>query len=204
MTDIVPPSDPRVRVELTFHPEGKEPLTVSLPRPDFVDDPTEAAMQADFRRMKQDAADLIQQIRRTQKKRQIEAVKYDKAFAVWEKKLHDPDCEDPGPEPEEPEPWEFPEVSSERDAERRATLIIYKHLVTPAEYRVLSKCSTAELMQGRALWEKASEVPLGELLASPTSSAESTEGRSERTSSAEDGLSGTSGTGSPGETSETS
>lgn len=203
MTDIISDSDPRVRVELTFHPDG-DPLVVSLPRPDFLKYDVERAMQSDWRRMKQDADRTLQDIRRTHRRNQIEWAKYDKAFGLWEKKLRDPEVEDPGPEPEEPTTPELPEVPTGRDAERAAALVIYKHLLAPDEYAVVEKCTTAELLQGQAAWEKASEVPLGELLASPTSSTETTEGLSEPTSSTPDGPRETSETESPGETSETS
>jgi len=204
MTDIVSGSDPRVRVGLTFHPDGGEPLTVSLPRPDFVDYPTELKMKADWRRMTQGANETLREIRRVHRRNQIAWVKYDKAFAAWEKQLRDPDVEDPGPEPEEPVDAELPEAVSPRDAEREAALVIFKHLLSAAEYKVVQKCTTAELLQAQLAWEKASEVPLGELLASPTSSTETTEGPSERTSSPADGQSETSEADSPGETSETS
>lgn len=204
MTDIVSGSDPRVRVEMTFHPDSGEPLSVSVPRPDFVPHQTELKMKADFRRITQDANERVREIRRTHRRNQIELVKYDKAFAVWEKKLRDPEVEDPGPEPDEPITEELPEVMSANEAEREAALVIFKHLLSAQDFKVVQKCTTAELLQAQLAWEKASEVPLGELLASPTSSTETTEGPSERTSSPADGPSETSEPDSPGETSETS
>lgn len=202
--DIVPATDPRVRVELTFHPKGKPPLTVSLPRWDYLDEATVRDIKGELRRFKQEAQKQADDIRSQFRRYQIASAKYNKAFAAWEKRLDDPEVDDPGEEPAEPARPEFAEPMDEREAERAITLRLLRHVLTAAEFRAVDKCTTAELVQAKSAWDAASAVPLGELLASPTSSTESTEGRSERTSSAEDGLSGTSGTGSPGETSETS
>lgn len=204
MTDIVPASDPRVRVELTFHPDGEEPLVVSLPRWDFLDEPTVRSVKAALRRFKQDAEKQSDEIRRRFRRYQTELRKHQKALNAWEKLLDDPEVEDPGDEPTEPERPDFGETLDEREAERISSLAIFKEVLTEAEYAVVEKCTTAELVQARTAWDAATGVPLGELLASPTSSTESTEGPSELTSSHEDGQSETSGEGSPGETSETS
>lgn len=204
MTDIVPASDPRVRVDLTFHPEGKEPLTISLPRWDFLDEATVRSIKAAQRHFKQDVQRVQDDIRRAFKRYQIELRKYEKAFTAWTKRLDDPEVEDPGEEPEEPARPDFGDTMDEREAERLITLAIFKEVLTAAQYKMVDKCTTAELVQARTAWDQASSVPLGELLASPTSSTESTEGPSEQTCSAEDGQSETSGTESPGETSETS
>lgn len=204
MTDIIPASDPRVRVELTFHPEGQDALTVSLPRWDFLDEATVRSVKAALRRFKQDAEKQVDDIRRAFRRYQTELRKYQKAVTAWEKRLDDPDVDDPGPEPDEPARPDFGEAMDEREAERVANLGIFKEVLTAAEYKMVERCTSAELAQARAVWDKASAVPLGELLASPTSSTESTEGPSAPTSSTEDGPSVTSETGSPGATSETS
>jgi hypothetical protein len=204
MTDIVPASDPRVRVYLTFHPEGKDPLTVSLPRWDFLDEATVRDIKAALRRIKQDAEKQADEIRRTFRRYQTELRKHQKALNAWEKRLDDPEIDDPGEEPIEPERPDFGDTLDEREAERISSLKIFEIVLSKAEYRVVEKCTTAELVQARKIWDKATAVPLGELLASPTSSTESTEGPSERTCSAEDGQSETSDESSPGETSETS
>lgn len=204
MTDIIPASDPRVRVELTFHPEGAEPVTVSIPRWDYLDESTVRNVKASLRRFKQDAQKQVDEIRRGFRRYQIEVRKFEKAFTSWEKRLNDPDVEDPGPEPDEPERPDFDDAMDEREAERATTLAILKQVTDKEVYRVLEKCTTAELVQAKAVWDEASEVPLGELLASPTSSTESTEGPSELISSAPDGQSETLDLGSPGGTSETS
>lgn len=204
MTDIVPASDPRVRVDLTFHPEGKDPLTVSLPRWDFLDEATVRDVKAALRRFKQDAEKQSDEIRRTFRRYQTELRKHQKALNAWEKRLDDPDVDDPGEEPEEPVRPDFGDTLDEREAERISSLTIFKEVMSAAQYKVVEKCTTAELVQARHVWDQASSVPLGELLASPTSSTESTEGPSEPTSSAVDGPSETSEPESPGETSETS
>lgn len=204
MTDIIPASDPRVRVELTFHPEGKDAVTVSLPRWDYLDEPTARAIKASLRRFKQAAERQADQIRREFRRYQAELRKYQKAVTAWEKRVDDPDVDDPGPEPDEPPRPDFDETMDEREAERAANLAIFKEVLTASQYRMVEKCTSAELAQARAAWDEASSIPLGELLASPTSSTENTEGPSEPTSSAEDGRSETSGTGSLGETSGTS
>lgn len=204
MTDIVPASDPRVRVDLTFHPDGKDPVSVSLPRWDFLDEPTTRAIKAALRRLKQDAEKQSDEIRRAFRRYQAEIRRYQKAYAAWEKRLDDPEIDDPGDEPEEPVRPDFGDTMDERQAERVSSLLIFKEVLTAAQYKMVDKCTTAELMQARKIWDDATSVPLGELLASPTSSTESTEGPSEQTCSAEDGQSETSDTESPGETSETS
>lgn len=204
MTDIIPASDPRVRVEMTFHPAGKDPFTVSVPRWDFLDEPTTRAVKAALRRFKQDAERQAEDIRRTFRRYRVDMRKYEKALNAWEKRLKDPDVEDPGEEPEEPSRPDFGEQMDEREAERATTLAILKEVLPAAQFKLVEKCTTAELMQARSLWDKASEVPLGELLASPISSTESTEGPSAPTSSTADGPSETSDTDSPGATSETS
>lgn len=204
MTDIIPASDPRVRVDLTFHPDGKDPVTVSLPRWDFLDEPTVRAVKASLRRFKQDAERQADEIRRAFRRYQTEVRRYQKACAAWEKKLDDPAVDDPGPEPEEPQRPDYGEQMDERDAERAANLAIFKEVLNAAEYKVVEKCTSAEIAQARDVWDKASAVPLGELLASPTSSTESTEGPSAPTSSTADGQSETSADDSPGATSETS
>lgn len=204
MTDIVPASDPRVRVDLTFHPDGKDPVSVSLPRWDFLDEPTTRAIKAALRRLKQDAEKQSDEIRRAFRRYQAEIRRYQKAYTAWEKRLDDPEIDDPGDEPDEPERPVFDNTMDEREAERFSSLLIFKEVLTAAQYKVVEKCTTAELMQARKIWDDATSVPLGELLASPTSSTESTEGPSEQTCSAEDGQSETSADESPGETSETS
>lgn len=204
MTDIVPASDPRVRVDLTFHPDGKDPVSVSLPRWDFLDEATVRNIKAALRRFKQDAERQSDEIRRTFRRYQTELRKHQKALNAWEKRLDDPEIDDPGEEPEEPVRPDFGDTLDEREAERISSLTIFKEVLSAAQYKVVEKCTTAELVQARQVWDQASSVPLGELLASPTSSTESTEGPSEQTCSAEDGQSETSDTESPGETSETS
>lgn len=204
MADIIPASDPRVRVELTFHPEGKDPVTVSLPRWDFLDEPTARAIKASLRRFKQEAEKQADGIRRVFRRYQAELRKYQKAVTAWEKRVDDPDVEDPGPEPDEPDRPDFDDTMDEREAERAANLAIFKEVLTTTQYRMVEKCTTAELVQARAAWDEASSIPLGELLASPTSLTETTEGPSAQTSSTADGPSETSEPGSPGETSETS
>lgn len=201
MTDIIPASDPRVRVTLTFHPEGKDPLEVSLPRWDFLDEATVRAVKAALRRFKQDAEQRADEIRRVFRRYQSAVRRYQKDMAAWEKRFDDPEVEDPGPEPEEPTRPEFGETPDEREAERTANLAIFKEVLTASQYRIVEKCTSAELAQARAAWDRASEVPLGELLASPTSSTESTGGPSVLTSSVGDGPSETSVDGSLGETS---
>ncbi|QRY43180.1 hypothetical protein JVX93_21790 [Mycolicibacterium boenickei] len=204
MTDIIPATDPRVRVTLTFHPEGKEPLVVSLPRWDFLDESTLRAVKASLRRYKQDAERQADEIRRKFRGYQVAVRKYQKSLVAWEKRLDDPEIDDPGPEPEEPERPDFGDTPDEREAERTANLAVFKEVLAAAQYRVVEKCTSAELAQARAAWDEASSIPLGELLASPTSSTENTEGPSEPTSSTEDGPPETSEPASPGETSETS
>ncbi|WP_131805864.1 hypothetical protein [Mycolicibacterium conceptionense] len=204
MTDIIPASDPRVRVELTFHPEGKDPVTVSLPRWDFLDEPTVRGIKAVLRRFKQDVEKQAGEIRRNFRRYQADLRRYQKSLDAWEKRLDDPDIDDPGPEPEEPARPDFDETMDEREAERVSSLAIFKEVLTAAQYKVVEKCTTAELVQARAAWDEASSIPLGELLASPTSSTETTEGPSAPISSTADGPSETSVPGSPGETSETS
>lgn len=203
MTDIIPASDPRVRVTLTFHPEGKGPLSVSLPRWDFLDEASVRDAKAALRRFKQDAEKQSDEIRREFRRYQTALRKHHKALSAWEKRLDDPEVEDPGPEPEEPPRPEFPEPMDEREAERTANLAIFRVVLTPEQYAVLENCTSAEIAQARAEWDKVSEVPLGELLASPISSTESTEGPSAPTSSPADGQSETSDTDSPGQTSAT-
>lgn len=204
MTDIIPASDPRVRVDLTFHPEGHEPVTVSLPRWDFLDEATVRSVKAALRRFKQQAEKQGDEIRRTFRRYQAELRRYQKRLAAWEKQLDDPDVDDPGPEPDEPERPDFGEPMDEREAERVSNLAIFKQVLTAEQYAIVETCTSAELAQARAAWDDASSVPLGELLASPTSSTESTEGPSAPTSSTEDGPSATSASDSPGATSETS
>lgn len=203
MTDIIPASDPRVWVDLTFHPEGKDPLTVSLPRWDFLNEATVRSIKAAMRRLKQDAEKQADEIRRTYRRYQVELRKHDKAMNAWMKLLDDPEVDDPGEEPVEPERPDYDEMPDERDAERNTSLAIFREVMTAAQYKVVEKCTTAELVQARAAWDKATAVPLGELLASPTSSTESTGGLSAPTSSIEGGPSATSDPDSPGETSET-
>lgn len=202
MTDIIPASDPRVQVELTFHPNGKEPLTISLPRWDFLDEATVRQVKSALRRLKQDAEKQSDEIRRTFRRYQVELRKHDKAMNAWLKRLDDPEVDDPGEEPVEPERPDYGDTPDEREAERSASLLIFKEVLSAAQYKVVEKCTTAELVQARAAWDAASTVPLGELLASPTSSTESTEGPSAPTSSAEDGPSETLDPESPGEISE--
>lgn len=204
MTDIIPASDPRVRIDLTFHPEGKDSLAVSLPRWDFLDEATVRAVKAALRRFKQDAERQAGDIRRTFRRYQTEVRKYQKALDAWEKRLDDPEVDDPGPEPDEPARPEFDETMDEREAERVANLAIFKEVLTAAQYKVVEKCTSAELAQARAAWDEASSIPLGELLASPTSLTETTEGPSALISSTADGPSETSEPSSPGEISETS
>lgn len=204
MTDIVPASDPRVRVDLTFHPDGKEPLTISLPRWDFLDEATVRSIKAALRRFKQEAEKQSDEIRRTFRRYQMEMRKHQKALNAWEKRLDDPEIDDPGEEPEEPARPDFGDTLDEREAERISSLRIFKEVLSAAQYKVVEKCTTAELVQARKVWDEATAVPLGELLASPISSTESTEGPSEQTCSAEDGPSEISDTSSPGEISATS
>lgn len=204
MTDIVPASDPRVQVSLTFHPEGKDPVPVSIPRWDFLDEPTIRAIKAALRRLKQDAEKRSDEIRRAFRRYQAEIRRYQKAYTAWEKRLDDPEIDDPGDEPDEPARPDFDDTMDEREAERVSSLLIFKEVLSAAQYRMVEKCTTAELMQARKIWDDATLVPLGELLASPISSTESTEGPSALTSSPEDGQSETSAVDSLGETSETS
>ncbi|AEK07766.1 tail assembly chaperone [Mycobacterium phage Avani] len=203
MTDIIPASDPRVRVTLTFHPEGQAPLSVSLPRWDFLDEASVRDIKAALRRFKQDAEKQSDEIRRQFRKYQVESRKYQKALAAWEKRLDDPDVEDPGPEPEEPERPDFGEQMDEREAERTANLALFKVVLTDEQFSVVENCTSAEIAQAKAEWDRVSAVPLGELLASPTSSTESTGGPSAPTSSPADGQSETSAPESPGVTSAT-
>lgn len=203
MPDIIPASDPRVRVELTFHPEGKDPLVVSLPRWDFLDEPTVRAVKATLRRFKQDAEKQADEIRRAFRRYQGELRKWQKAITAWEKRLDDADVDDAGPEPDEPQRPDFDDVMDEREAERVSNLAIFKEVLTAAQYKTVEKCTSAEIAQARAAWDEASSIPLGELLASPISSTESTEGPSAPTSSTADGQPETSESGSPGATSET-
>lgn len=204
MTDIIPASDPRVRVDLTFHPEGQEPVTVSLPRWDFLDEATVRSVKAALRRFKQDAEKQGDEIRRAFRRYQAEVRRYQKLLAAWEKRLDDPDVDDPGSEPDEPARPDFGDPMDEREAERVSNLAILKEVLTVDQYAMVETCTSAELAQARAAWDEASSVPLGELLASPTSSTESTGGLSEPTSSTEGGQSATSDPDSPGLTSETS
>ncbi|WP_418021564.1 hypothetical protein [Mycolicibacterium peregrinum] len=161
-------------------------------------------MKASLRRFKQDAEKQGDEIRRVFRRYQAELRKWQKAITDWEKRLDDPDVDDPGPEPDEPQRPDFDDVMDEREAERASNLAIFKEVLTAAQYRVVEKCTSAEIAQARAVWDEASSIPLGELLASPTSSTETTEGPSGPTSSTAVGQSETSDIGSPGSTSETS
>ncbi|OBF14395.1 hypothetical protein A5720_28190 [Mycolicibacterium conceptionense] len=177
---------------------------MSLPRWDFLDEPTVRGIKAVLRRFKQDVEKQAGEIRRNFRRYQADLRRYQKSLDAWEKRLDDPDIDDPGPEPEEPARPDFDETMDEREAERVSSLAIFKEVLTAAQYKVVEKCTTAELVQARAAWDEASSIPLGELLASPTSSTETTEGPSAPISSTADGPSETSVPGSPGETSETS
>ncbi len=202
--DITPASDPRVRVELTFHPEGQESLTVSLPRWDYLTEATMRGIKAALRRFRQDQEQRQDEIRRAFRRYQVAIKKYDKALTAWEKRLDDPTVDDPGDEPEEPARPDFGESLDGHEVERLAALFIFKEVLTPAQYKVVAKCTNAEIALAKSEWDKASETPLGELLASPTSLTESTEGPSVPTSSPEDGPDATSESDSHGQTSETS
>ncbi|AEK07767.1 tail assembly chaperone [Mycobacterium phage Avani] len=164
MTDIIPASDPRVRVTLTFHPEGQAPLSVSLPRWDFLDEASVRDIKAALRRFKQDAEKQSDEIRRQFRKYQVESRKYQKALAAWEKRLDDPDVEDPGPEPEEPERPDFGEQMDEREAERTANLALFKVVLTDEQFSVVENCTSAEIAQAKAEWDRVSAVPLGGII----------------------------------------
>ncbi|QLF84238.1 tail assembly chaperone [Mycobacterium phage Soul22] len=161
MTDIIPASDPRVRVTLTFHPEGQAPLPVSLPRWDFLDEASVREVKAAIRRFKQDAEKQGDEIRRQFRRYQVESRKYQKALAAWEKRLDDPDVEDPGPEPDEPARPDFGEPMDEREAERIANLAIFKVVLTAEQFAVVENCTSAEIAQAKAEWDRVSAVPLG-------------------------------------------
>jgi len=196
--DIVPASDPRVRVELTFYPEGQPPLTVSLPRWEYLTEATHRGIKDAMRRFRQEQEREQDEIRKAFRRYRIEIKRYEKLVAAWEKHLDDPEVDDPGPEPDEPVRPEFPDPLEMHEVERQATLFIFKEVLTTSEYKAVAKCTNAEIAQAKTLWDKASEIPLGELLASPTSSTESTEGPSTPTSSAGDGPGTTSDADSPG------
>lgn len=203
MVDILPASDPRVRVEMTLHPPESPDLVLSLPRWDYLDEQTVRAIKVGLREFKDAAQEQGDKIRRHFRSYRLALKRYEKALTAWEKRLDDPGCDDPGPEPEEPTRPDFDDQMDERDAERAVTLLIFRHVLTGAEYEALDKCTTAEIMQAKALWDRESETPLGELSASPTSSTGSTEGLSAPTSSTEVGVAETSASASDGPTSVT-
>lgn len=196
--DIANPADPRVRVEFTFHPKTGAPVTVSLPRWDFLDEATMRNVKAALRRFKQDQERQQDDIRRAFNRYRIDVKRHAKTVEAWEKLLDDPECDDPGPAPELPARPVFDDPPDGYEVDRMAALFIFKEVVTAAQYKVLEKCTTGELMQAKAQWDKHSEIPLGELLASPISSTPSTEGPSAPTSSPADGPDATSGNGSRG------
>jgi hypothetical protein len=204
MIDIINASDPRVRVELTFHPEGKDPVVVDIPRWDYLDETTVRRIRASLRHFTQDAERLVEETRRGFRRYQIEYKKYEKLFTAWVKRLDDPEVEDPGPEPEEPARPVFENPPDEAEAHRATILACFKEVVPVNIFKLLEKCSTAELAQGKNEWDKHSSIPLGELLASPTSLTGSTERPSSPTSSTEDGTDTTSEADSPGVNSESS
>lgn len=201
MVDIIPATDPRVRVELTFH-SGKTQLIVDIPRMDYLPETQVRGVKAALRRITRDAEKQSDDIRRTFRRYQIEYKKYLKAFEAWEKRLDA--GEDPGEEPEEPVRPEFDEVPDASEAQRTTALAMLREVVPAKVFTQLEKCSTAELVQAQTVWTAASAVPLGELLASPTSSTETTERPPSPTSSTEDGTDTTSEPDSPGMNSESS
>lgn len=198
MVEILPASDPRVRIELVFHPPAGDALVVSLPREDYLDELTVRAVYAELHKLNRTAERERNEIPRTYRRFQVEQAKYQKAFDVWLRKLNDPDVDDPGPEPEEPEQPEFPAPPTDIENSRTAALAAFKVLLAADEYEVIEQCTTAEVTQAFTAWGKHSAIPLGEFLASLTSSTENTERPSSLTSSTEDGTDTTSDTDSPG------
>ncbi|MCB1282344.1 MAG: hypothetical protein KDB18_12560 [Salinibacterium sp.] len=184
--DVVSPSDPRVRVELTFHPADGDELVLSIPRYDYLPEGVYRSMITGINKLAKEQKATFSRIHKAQRDHQVALKRWQAAVKKWETAMDD--GEDPGEFPAEPEE---PDITGTESLEemaviRSAALERFKHVVTKEQFALLRSCTTGELRQAATKWEELSGIPLGELLASSNSSTETTEAPSNTTSSQED------------------
>ena len=184
--DVVTPLDPRVRVDLVFHPEGGEELAISIPRYDYLPEGVYRAMITAINKLAKDQKATFSGIHKAQRDYQVAVKRWRSAVKKWETTLEDGG--DPGDFPTEPVEPDLAagEALEEMGIIRAAALARFKPVVPKEQYLMLQKCTTGELRQAATEWEEKSGIPLGELLASATSSTETTEAPSSMISSSED------------------
>jgi hypothetical protein len=130
MYDIPAQDDPRIQITISVPIKGRKPLTLKVPRYDFITEDIYDAMDTDI-------------------------------TAIDEK-------------------------LAPRKQIRLARLAMLKPFLSPAEYKACETLTVGQLDAVVEKWATESNIPLGEYLASVTSSETSTEAPSNTTSSSED------------------
>lgn len=185
--DIVNASDPRVRVELVFHPEGGDELVLSIPRYDYLPEGVYRQMMTAINNLAKEQRATFSRIHKARQEYKVAVKRWQADVKRWETALDDGETAGEFPtEPVEPD-FDAEEALEEMAVIRSAALARFKPAVTKEQFTVLQKCTTGELKLAATEWEEKSGIPLGELLASSTSSTESTEAPSNTTSSPEGG-----------------